>query len=179
MKRHLQLLIALVIAAACTDPVQSANEDAIPDDGKPDGPDHHVGSWCTACHSEHGSGPEFSVGGTVFVSRNSLTPAAGAIVRITDGDGKKTEIATYGSGNFYRTKEEYDPKYPLRIEIEYQGVKTPMDSLIGRDAGCGRCHSNTSAGDTSHTSRIYATPLPVNTDAGTDAGSDAAGDGGQ
>lgn len=157
MKRHLHLVIALIIGAACADPVQSSNEDAIPDDGKPDGPDHHVGEWCTSCHSEHGSESEFSVAGSVFVSKGSNTPAAGAIVTIKDGDGKTHDIEVYGSGNFYAEKKDYDPKYPLSITVTYQGQTQKMESIIGRDGGCGRCHSNTSTGNSSHAPRIFAT----------------------
>jgi len=173
MKRHLNLVLGIIIAAACADPVQSSNEDAIPDDGKPDGPDHHVGEWCTACHSEHGSGPEFSVAGTVFVAKGSNTPASGAVVHVKDGNGNTHDIPVYDSGNFYRSKEQYDPKYPLSISVTYQGQEQKMESIIGRDGGCGRCHANTSTGNSSHAPRIFATKPAPTTDAGaTDAGTD-------
>jgi hypothetical protein len=152
MKR---LLLFLVIAA-CVDPVHDEEVDAEGPEvaGVEEGPLHRPGSPCTTCHGERGPGePEISVGGTVFLAWNSDAGANGATVTVTDARDAGVTLTTNEVGNFFATKGDYDPVYPLRVKIEFEGQSEEMKTLVRRDGGCGRCHR--SNGDSSHTLRIY------------------------
>jgi hypothetical protein len=163
-------LFFAIAFAACADPVQKDAENAVPDDGKRDGPEHHVGYQCTACHTNGGSAPEFSFGGTIFKFRDDTCPLdqrglAGARVIIYDRDKVRHELFTNSVGNFYVSREEYDPPFPVTVYIEGPNGEhfagddgrfvNQMRSHIGRDGGCGFCHKLGSRGDQSWVPEIY------------------------
>lgn len=162
MKRHL-FFFALAIGAACADPVHSDAVDALgPEkDGIKEGPRHRSGENCTTCHGTvYTVSPEMSVAGTVFRTRDPRQGANGAIVTITDKDGKTRSFQTNDVGNFHATKEEYDPPFPLRVSVSFvdeNGVThvQDMQTPIRRNGGCGTCHLDSKDGDSGHMRRIW------------------------
>lgn len=165
-------LVFALLFAACGDPVREDWEKAVPDDGKRDNEDHHVGYQCTACHTggQLRGPPDFSIGGTVFKFRDDTRPLeqrglAGAKVIIYDRDGNRRELRTNRSGNFYLNRNQYDPVFPLTVYIEGPDGQhitgddgkfaNQMRSHIGREGGCGFCHKLGSRNEQSWVPEIY------------------------
>jgi hypothetical protein len=139
--KKLFVTLVLAIGAACTDPTLQKQMDAIPDDTQHrDGPEHHPGYQCTACHTE------FSLGGTVYQDGDGKTPAEGAIVTLTDAIGDVHSFSTNSVGNFYEEKDRWDPRYPISVAVQYtdprdgKAHKNTMETTIGREGGCAFCH---------------------------------------
>lgn len=150
------LVSALVTFASCVDPV---HDEAVALEGPeapgvPEGPLHRPGSQCTTCHAARGPAElGLTVGGTVFLAWDSDVGANGAVVTLTDARGRVKELTTNEAGNFYATRAEYDPIYPIGVKITFEGQTEEMLTRIGGDGGCGRCHRET--GDASHATRIF------------------------
>jgi hypothetical protein len=141
--RALSLAALLAALPACFDPVHSDAVAALGGeiDGERPGPLHRPGQPCLTCHGSDGPGsPEMAVGGTVFDVRNSQNGASGATVVLTDATGDSRRPITNGRGNFYIFKREWDPVFPLRVEVDYGGASKKMTSRIGRDGSCATCH---------------------------------------
>lgn len=114
-------------------------------EGLEEGPYHHYGQPCTACHGGYGPGPEFAFGGTVFATPNDDIPVAGAVITVTDATGARKAAPSNCAGNFYLLKESWDPVFPLRVEVECtlpsgEKRRSLMTTRINRDAGCAQCH---------------------------------------
>jgi hypothetical protein len=68
-------------------------------------------------------------------------------IRIIDSQGQIRDTKTNRCGNFYFTKDEFNPAFPLRAELFGPGADdslVPIDvmaSRIGRDGSCGTCHA--------------------------------------
>lgn len=149
-------VLALLAFASCVDPVHdekiAAEGPEAP--GVPEGPLHRPGSTCTTCHGARGPGePELSIGGTVYRAWDSTEAANGAVVTVTDAHGKEKVMTANEAGNFYATKAEFDPVYPLGVKVTFDGKTEEMKTKIRRDGGCGTCHR--SVGDRSHAAQIY------------------------
>jgi hypothetical protein len=134
-----------VASLGCNDPVADARIDALgPEvDGVPEGPLHRAGQPCVLCHSDYGGAdPEMSIGGSVFQTRTSSTPVANVAVTLVDslGSSPPISIATNEAGNFWIPMETWDPAFPLQVAIECSGGTRTMNSWIGRDGSCNRCH---------------------------------------
>lgn len=163
MNRLLSAFVMLAAFSACFDQVQS-DEVAKQGDETPGigpGPRHRAGQNCTACHGPiGGEGPEISLGGTVYRTKDGETPAVGATVFVTDFTNATRTFTTNDVGNFHETKASWDPVFPLKIVVEYaeEGVscREEMFSVIRRDGGCGKCHDKSATGDRGHMPRIYA-----------------------
>jgi hypothetical protein len=163
MSRLLTALIVVVGFAACFDKVRDDDVEAQGEETPGIGPGdrHRAGQNCTACHGPvGGEGPEISVGGTVYKTKDSDEPAAGADVYITDFENETRKFTTNDVGNFHEQKERWDPVFPLRMVVEYSDGTTAcreeMFSLSRRDGGCGKCHDKSSNGDRGHMPRVYA-----------------------
>lgn len=145
MKPHAAfLLLGLLALAGCYDPVHL---DAVavlgPEaEGVPRGPEHRAGQPCTTCHGGDGPGsPEFAVAGTVFDVRGTSAALPGATVTITDAHGDVRALATNRVGNFYITKDQWSPAFPLRVAIDDgKGAHKEMLTTIGRSGSCATCH---------------------------------------
>lgn len=152
------LLLALALMAACYDPV---HQDAVaalgPEvEGVPRGPTHRAGQPCTTCHGGDGPGePDFAVAGTLFTVRGSSEPLAGAIVTIVDAAGDTRVATSNGAGNFFLTKAEWSPRFPLRVAIRSAdgSARKEMTTTIGRDGGCAACHRG--AGDSTFMPGVF------------------------
>lgn len=127
--------------------------------GVPQGPFHRPGQPCTLCHSKYyGAKPEMSVAGTVFADLKSFNTVDNVDVVLTDAVGETRTATTNCIGNFFITKESWDPQFPIAAEIRYpvydsagnvtkddkdqiiRKVKA-MGSWINRDGSCASCHT--------------------------------------
>ncbi|MBK6692654.1 MAG: hypothetical protein IPG50_10665 [Myxococcales bacterium] len=141
------LLSALVLGAvpACSDPIQSGIIEAQGKEieGIPKGPLHRSGQPCVACHSKNGpaSNSIFTVAGTIFQGPSKLVGVNNAEVRMTDSLGTKHVTKTNCVGNFMVKPDEWDPKFPILVAVAKGGTLRRMNSVIGREASCGSCHT--------------------------------------
>jgi hypothetical protein len=169
--RVLPLCILLVGPASCANPVADDRIEALGDEPLPDLEDfqfHRAGQPCVLCHGEYeAEGPIMSVGGTIYRSQLSKVPVEGATVRIWDAFGATWETSTNCVGNFWVEKEDFDPAFPLHVEVEYLVVgdeipqSQPMTSRIGRDGSCAGCHMDLASPTQYSPGRVYASSNPA------------------
>lgn len=147
MKPHLFFFVGvLAVAASCTsDPVLRDEVDALGNEteGVSKGEYHRAGQPCVVCHQEGGpaSDKPFSIAGTVFAQPLRQVGVGGAEVRMTDSDGSKHIAKTNCVGNFYVAPEDWNPKFPILIEVAKGALSRSMRSTVGRDGSCAHCHS--------------------------------------
>jgi hypothetical protein len=154
MKRLCAFAIVVVLSGAsssCIDPVHSDDVSALgpEEQGVREGPTHRPGQPCRACHGGQGPGkPEFTIAGTVYLSRGSGLPAVGTTVEISDSTNSMVlkTLVTNEVGNFYISTDDWKPgpTFPLFIRLrdgraDVAGVKE-MQTPIGRNGGCAFCH---------------------------------------
>ena len=146
LTKLLTAVVAVCAAASCSsDPALSDAVDALGNEteGIEKGPYHRAGQACTTCHQ--GGGPAadfpFTVAGTVFAQPLRQVGVEAAEVRMTDADGTKYIAKTNCSGNFFVTAAEWDPKFPILVEVAKGGVRRSMKGPIGRNPSCALCHS--------------------------------------
>jgi hypothetical protein len=158
--------LAIVVVAGCGNPAVDSRIEALGDED----PDvaasefHRPGQPCVLCHGPYeGATPEISVGGTVFAKPNERIPVKGATVVITDSKGEFKKTETNCIGNFFWKKEDWDPYFPLHVEIEYpvppDGTTkkaSVMSSRIARDGSCAGCHVDKDPGQDSP-GRVWCT----------------------
>ncbi len=141
-------LLGLMLASflSCADPVLSDEVKAQGNEtsGIDKGEFHRAGQPCTTCHQEGGPASDFpyTVAGTVFAQPRRQVGVEGAEVRMTDADGTKHIAKTNCVGNFFVTAAEWQPKFPILVEVAKNKVSRSMRSPIGRNASCAGCHSS-------------------------------------
>ena len=130
---------------SCADPVLS---DAVSAQGNETsgiekGPFHRAGQPCVTCHQEGGPASKFpyTVAGTVFAQPLRQVGVEKVEVRMTDSDGTKFTAKTNCVGNFMVTAGEWQPKFPILVEIAKNNVRRSMRSAIGREGSCAGCHT--------------------------------------
>lgn len=155
-------LSALSIAAlgaalmGCGNPAVDARIAALGEENPnvEEGEFHRPGQPCTLCHSAYeGVDPEITVGGTIFASpakEPGKLPVAveGAEITLIDAEGVVKTVTTNCAGNFHLTKEQWNPSFPLQVEVRYPAPGAPnqqkptpsMASRISRDGSCAGCH---------------------------------------
>ena len=144
--RHTILFAASAgLAFSCTDPVLDDRVEAQGNEteGIEPGPFHRVGQRCTACHQNNGKASDspFTLAGTVFASPTRQVGVDGVEIRLTDADGTKYIAKTNCVGNFFIKPGEWQPKFPVLVNMSKKGIQRAMQSPIGREADCGGCHS--------------------------------------
>lgn len=144
--------LALGVAlAACGNPALDDRIDALGDEvpGVEPSAFHRPGQPCVLCHGPYfGAQPELSIGGTIFATDRGRVPVEGAVVRIWDSVGDSRELTTNCIGNFFAKKEDWDPLFPLKVEVEFglPGKEATdrrlvgMSSRIEREGSCAGCH---------------------------------------
>jgi hypothetical protein len=145
-KQHILLVTSVLIAASCNpDPVL---DDVVSAQGKETsgistGEFHRAGQKCTACHVEGGpaSNSPFSIAGTIFAQPAREVGVGAAEVRMTDAEGTKFIAKTNCVGNFFVKPSEWDPHFPVLVEVAKGNVRRAMKSIIGRESSCAGCHS--------------------------------------
>jgi len=142
--RTMAVLTGIAIVS-CADPVLS---DAVEGQGNETsgvekGEFHRAGQPCGTCHQEGGPAADFpfTVAGTVFAQPMRQVGVEAAEIRMTDADGTKYTAKTNCVGNFFVTPAEWQPKYPILVEVAKNNVRRSMRSAIGRDASCAGCHT--------------------------------------
>jgi hypothetical protein len=139
------LLALATVIVSCRDPVL---DDAIDQQGnETSGIDkneyHRAGQPCVVCHREGGPASDsvFSIAGTVFAQPKRQVGVENAEVRMTDSDGSKHIAKTNCVGNFFVKPSEWNPKFPILVEVAKNNVRRSMRSPIGREPSCGGCHT--------------------------------------
>jgi mono/diheme cytochrome c family protein len=141
----LSLSAALAAALSCADPI---TKDIVDDQGNetagiPVGEHHRAGQRCVACHQPNGEASEspFSLAGTVFAQPARQVGVDGAEIRFTDSDGTTHVARTNCVGNFFVKRSEWQPKYPILVEVGKGAFRRSMQSPIGRSGDCAACHT--------------------------------------
>ena len=141
--------LALAVALAACDPVV---DDAIaalgPETpGVRQGPLHRPGQPCLLCHDGALGDPQrFTVAGTVFQTTGARNAAPNVTVNIVDATGAAIALSTNAAGNFYATPGQYDPAFPLRINLTSDGLTVQMETLVEgngtveANGACASCH---------------------------------------
>jgi hypothetical protein len=131
--------------ASCADPVLSDAVDAQGNEtsGIDKGEFHRAGQPCVTCHQAGGPASDFpyTVAGTVFAQPLRQVGVELAEIRMTDADGTKHTAKTNCVGNFFVTAKEWQPKFPILVEVGKGNVRRSMRSAIGRDGSCAGCHA--------------------------------------
>jgi hypothetical protein len=144
--------LASLVASACGNPAVDARIEALgeEDPDVPPGEHHRPGQPCVLCHGPYyGAEPLMSIGGTVYATPSDDTPVAGAVVTLFDSQGDTRSVSTNCIGNFFITKDQWDPLFPLHAELAFEapgsGVqkRVVMSSRISRDGSCAACHEGT------------------------------------
>jgi len=134
---------------------------------------HRPGQPCVLCHGEYlREEPIMSVAGTIYAVKPATAtekpiPVKGVKVKLTDSFGEKYEAGTNCAGNFFIRKDQWEPAFPLRAEIEYavpgsdgSTKRVVMSTRISRDGSCAGCH----AGAANQGSPGYVTCAEVSPD---------------
>jgi hypothetical protein len=136
-------------------------------EGVPPGEHHRPGQPCVLCHSSYGGAePIMTVGGTIFAGRvGDRIPANGAEVTFIDAFGNRSPVATTNcAGNFWLTEEQWNPGFPLLVEIICKNgagteVRQSMATRIARDGSCAGCHEDGPANQGT-AGRVYCAETP-------------------
>lgn len=150
--------LALVLASGCANPIQDARIAQLgPEDPAiPPSDIHRAGQPCLLCHGAYqGAEPEMTVAGTIYGyswdtahSKADPIPVKDVTIEISDafGTSPATPPKTNCAGNFYLTKDDWNPSFPLRVAIRYpvtgeeNGERVSMGTRISRDGSCNGCH---------------------------------------
>jgi hypothetical protein len=136
-------LLTWALVGCFVDPVHDEQVAALGPEpaGESPGPLHRPGQPCLVCHG--GLGPahqSFSVAGTVFAIQGETTPLDTAVVNLTDSHDAGVGIETNAAGNFFVTRNIYDPYWPMHAKITLGTSESSMISHIGRNGSCAGCH---------------------------------------
>ncbi len=143
--RILLLAVAapLAVLASCVDTTHVDEVQALGGEapGVAPGPDHRPGQPCLVCHG--GEGPassDFSVAGTVYAVYEQNAPAVGAQVQIEDIAGAVGVATTNSAGNFYILANQWQPTYPIQMQVALGSANNQMLTHVGREGSCATCH---------------------------------------
>ena len=140
--------VALVLVAACANPVRADAVAALGDEapGVSPGPEHRPGQPCLTCHGGDGPGPDFAIAGTIFETRGSDKPLKGVAVTLTDANRDTRQPVSNTVGNFYLRAAEWSPTFPVFVSLTYadpatgKNVSIDMLTRLGGNGGCASCH---------------------------------------
>lgn len=132
--------------AACADATHDEQVKALGGEaaGVAPGPEHRPGQPCLVCHG--GEGPassSFSVAGTVYALFKETAPAVGATVQIEDINGAVFLSPTNAAGNFYVSTSQWQPTYPIQMQVSLMAASNQMLTHVGREGSCAACHQAT------------------------------------
>lgn len=139
------LLAAMGGGLSCTDPVLdgAVENQGNETEGYAKGEFHRAGQLCVACHQKGGDASDspFTMAGTVFAQPARQVGVDNAEIRFTDADGAKYTATTNCVGNFFVKADEWQPKFPVLVEVAKGNIRRSMRSPIGRSPDCAGCHS--------------------------------------
>ena len=136
--------VVALSGASCVDPVHDDAVSALGGEaaGVEPGARHRPGQPCLACHDGRGPGkPDFSAAGTIYATRSGTAPLQDAQVTLQDATGSMHVTKTNDVGNFYVTKSEWSPTFPVFVRLDFNGMRKIMQTRIGQTADCGYCHA--------------------------------------
>lgn len=142
--RAIALFGVVVLALSCSDPVLDGAVEAQGNEteGIDKGEYHRAGQSCVVCHQSGGpaSNAPFTVAGTVFAQPARQVGVEAVEVRMTDAEGTKYIAKTNCVGNFFVKSSEWDPRFPILVEIAKGNVRRVMQTPIGQSKSCAGCH---------------------------------------
>jgi len=146
--RPLLPFVAIVLGAACANPVHADAVAALGDEapGVSPGPDHRPGQPCLTCHGGDGPGPDFAIAGTIYETRGRNKPLEGVAVTLTDANRDTRQPVSNSVGNFYLRAEQWSPTFPVFVNLNYadpatgKNVSIDMLTRLGGNGGCAFCH---------------------------------------
>ncbi len=104
---------------------------------------HNPGQPCMQCHKAGGTGPQFTLGGTLYDGLNSTTAIDGATLRIVNASGTEVALHSALNGNFYTTQAL---AFPLTVSgskcPDIKPMYTPV-SEASADCNAAGCHDST------------------------------------
>jgi hypothetical protein len=165
-------IAASLLAASCGNPAVDVRITALGEEkeGVEPGQHHRPGQPCVLCHSTYGGAePIMTVAGTIYAApapAGAAIPVEGAVVQLIDGFGNKSPVATTNcAGNFWLTEEQWNPGFPLLVEIVCtkdggSEVRQTMATRIARDGSCAGCHYD-SEPNQGTPGRVYCSSSPT------------------
>ncbi len=122
-----------------------------------EGPEMHPGRACIGCHTAERDGPTLWLGGTVYPTAHEpddcfgVDGSAGAIVEITDAEGRVFRLAPNANGNFLlenasEPDDDYEAPftrtftYPYRARVLFEGRERAMGTAQ-MTGDCNGCHT--------------------------------------
>jgi hypothetical protein len=144
-RRCLAIVAMVVVLASCVDATHDEQVQALGGEaaGVAPGPDHRPGQPCLVCHG--GEGPassQFSVAGTVYAVFKASPPAVGAQVQVEDITGAVRVPLTNSVGNFYISAGDWQPTYPIQMQVSLGPASNQMLTHVGREGSCAACHQS-------------------------------------
>ena len=103
---------------------------------------HNPGLNCITgnCHGPGGSGPLWTVAGTLWADTAGTTPLSGATVVVTDANGQVLQLATATNGNFHTATPVV---HPLTVMASKCPNTLQMTAKVSAVQGCNQtnCHN--------------------------------------
>lgn len=106
----------------------------------------YPGRACNECHDSRIDAPRFAIGGTVYPTGHepdNCNGAVGAIVEVTDVDGKVYSLETNQAGNFMSPLFE-EAAFPVRARVTVNGETREMMGTV-MTGDCNSCHTQDGA----------------------------------
>ena len=142
---HAALLATPTALVGCLDATHDEQVQALGGEapGVSPGPDHRPGQPCLVCHGSEGPAKSsFSVAGTVYAVDKQSAPAVGGQVQIEDINGVVFLSPTNAAGNFYVLSSQWQPTFPIQLQVSLGPVTTQMLTHVGRQGSCAACHQS-------------------------------------
>lgn len=138
-------IVAAAIVAACSDPVHESGVNALGGEvnGVPQGEYHRAGQPCGVCHQSQGPAKTtFVVAGTVFFGPTKAIGVDNAQVIMVDSLNSSYTAYTNCVGNFFVTPDQWNPAFPILVQVFKDGQGRQMASHIARTPSCADCHKD-------------------------------------
>jgi hypothetical protein len=138
-------VVAAALASCAMDPVHNAAVNSLGGEiaGVPEGEYHRAGQPCTVCHGTLGPAKTtFTVAGTIFYGPTKSIGVDNVQVIMVDSLNSSFTAYTNCVGNFFVTADQYNPAFPIRVQISQNGTTVGMLSHIGREPSCSNCHKD-------------------------------------
>jgi hypothetical protein len=109
--------------------------------GDRESPLMYPGVACITCHAGRGSGPRFTVAGTVYATGHEPDDCYGGgtavVVELTDADDETLRLPVNAAGNFFSTASI---AFPIRAKVIANGRERVM-AATPENGDCNACHS--------------------------------------
>jgi hypothetical protein len=136
---------AAILVGACVDPVHDSTVNSLGGEvgGVPQGEYHRAGQPCGACHGTQGPAKTtFTVAGTVFFGPTKAIGVDNAQVIMVDSLNSSYTAHTNCVGNFFVTSDQWNPAFPILVQVFKDGQGQQMASHVSRAVSCSDCHKD-------------------------------------